>query len=142
MNMVNWDLADTYCRLVGKRLPTEAEWTYAASGGGRFVYPWGNATDFQACTNGLTTCAAKSFPASTLGIYDLDGNVMEWVTDPNCDPKALGRCGTDPWRKVKGGSWDSKKLDDLKAKAKAQGWEAKTADPRIGFRCAASPLPR
>jgi formylglycine-generating enzyme required for sulfatase activity len=81
---VNWDQAKTYCSFAGKRLPTEAEWEYAASGPDNLVYPWGNS--FSANLSAATapdTQAAGSFPggASPFGAMDMAGNVGEWVAD-------------------------------------------------------------
>ena len=110
VNCVDWDQARTYCGFVNKRLPSEAEWEYAARGSDGRMYSWGNeppsAKRLNACDRECralgkrmgeewpitmyddsdgweTTAPVGSFPAgaSPFGALDMTGNVWEWTAD-------------------------------------------------------------
>ncbi len=152
INCVDYSNAESYCRFRGRRLPTEAEWERAARGEGGRPFAWGPEEPDcgRACfdKNGaclvrgesVTTCTAGSHPndATPDGLYDLSGNVAEWVADgfaPNpaggADPKGDP---ASPRRVVRGGSFLDDK-EELRATYRL-GVMPGTAHVSIGFRCA------
>jgi formylglycine-generating enzyme required for sulfatase activity len=98
VDSLTWDEASDYCKKVGMRLPTEAEWEYAARAGTTTPFYWGptisgkeaNFCD-SACelnireprvTDGFKhTAPVGSFPPNPFGLYDMAGNVSEWIQD-------------------------------------------------------------
>jgi formylglycine-generating enzyme required for sulfatase activity len=115
---VDWNMANAYCQWRGAQLPTEAQWEKAARGTEELTYPWGRGIDcqkanYQGCINGTSEAGAYESGKSPYGVYDMAGNVWEWVADwysaeyyrssPPSNPLGLdlGRA-----RILRGGSWN------------------------------------
>jgi formylglycine-generating enzyme required for sulfatase activity len=96
MNCLDWFEAEAFCIWDGGRLPTEAEWNYAAAGGTQQrAYPWGSATpdctyaNSPGCVGGANRVGSESPKGDGLyGQADLAGNVWEWVQDWYATPYA------------------------------------------------------
>ncbi len=153
---VDWHMAKAYCEWRGARLLTEAEWEKAARGTDGRMYPWGNSIDQTRANynnNGDPnyvgdTSQVDAYPsgASPYGVFDMAGNVWEWVADiydanyyasltlPVANP--LGPT-TGPYRVIRGGSWDS---DAMSLRSARRSWnDPSNANIYIGFRCGKNP---
>ncbi|MBA3871026.1 MAG: formylglycine-generating enzyme family protein [Anaerolineae bacterium] len=152
MYKVTWYGAKAFCEAAGGRLPSEAEWEYAARGTDGRIYPWGNTWDPLSArtsipvTTNVGPVAINSYPSglSPFGLFDMAGNVAEWVNDwydpaYYSNPEATG---TDPagpaagsQKVVRGGSWDSKPF--FARSVHRQSLDPTAATNGTGFRCAA-----
>jgi iron(II)-dependent oxidoreductase len=147
---VLWEEAAAYCEWLGMRLPTEAEWEKAARGTGGWQYPWGNEWKQNLANTAAMgiggTMPPGSFPdgASPYGVWDMVGNAAEWVSDyfsfdyyTNAPDRNPAGPDTILDHVVRGGSWDSPK--DHAQTFFRDSSHCIQPNPRIGFRCAASP---
>ncbi len=160
VEMVTWFEASKYCEKLGKRLPTGAEFEKAAKGGRDTLFPWGDEMQDQkgnfcdqkcsmawknmAFDDGYTfTAPVGSYPPNGYGLYDMAGNVFEWVQDwyqadyyktvPSSNPKGPREGTTKSFR---GGSWFSDP-SDLRTSSRHFA-EASMRLNNGGFRCVKS----
>ena len=158
--LVAWDDADAFCRWRGGRLPTEAEWEYAARGPSGLTFPWGNSFDsalLNFCDDNCPTswsdsrvddgyafnAPVGSYPggASWVGALDMIGNAYEWVQDwydkgyygrsPASNPPGPD---TGTLKVQRGASW--RDYDDVMVASYRFSDPPGAADFNTGFRCA------
>jgi formylglycine-generating enzyme required for sulfatase activity len=147
---VNWNQANVYCDWAGRSLPTEAQWEKAARGTDGRRYPWGesiscNQANYRNCAGDTTKVGSYLDGVSPYGMYDMAGNVWEWVNDwydssyyqtsPSSNPQGPT---SGQFRVLRGGSWS---VIVSGVRSVVRSWD----DPSVtlsdfGFRCSpASP---
>lgn len=150
---VSWEHANEYCKWIGKRLPTEAEWEKAARGDRPLKWPWGNTFSEEFLNSeGKVDGYQYSAPPgkfekgrSPFGVYDMAGNVAEWVADwydPDFYQEGVFRNPKGPaqgkHRVYRGGSWNDSSANIRTAKRFAAA--PHQSGVTIGFRCAMDSL--
>jgi formylglycine-generating enzyme required for sulfatase activity len=160
INCVDWNQATKYCGWIGRRLPTEEEWEYAARRGGR-TYPWGEQAPSEGLVNAcgpecMNDGAAKGFAWSALpwgsdgwpetapvgsfpkgasvdGVQDLIGNVWEWTSSVYSEDYSKKPAGED--RVARGGSWVNSNATSLRPAGRLR-LKPTSRIFNLGFRCA------
>jgi formylglycine-generating enzyme len=154
---VSWYAAVAFCQYTGKRLPTEAEWEFAARGGlQNKTFPWGDEPPDKtranyAGSNIKSTTAVGTYPANGYGLFDIAGNVWEFMADEwapyspaaQINPVAGGNLFLDKSfldvttrRVIRGGSWGGAPLN-LRVTYR-DSHPPDGARDFVGFRCAGS----
>jgi sulfatase modifying factor 1 len=148
---VNWDDAMAFCKWGGYRLPSEAQWEYAARGRAGRKYAWGNAApDGERCNydgkEGGTTAVGKYSPAGDTpeGLQDMTGNVWEWCEDwyatdyySNSPQQNPLNNKSSQYKVLRGGGWSS---DSIFVRASLRYRDNPSySDNSGGFRCSAFP---
>lgn len=154
---VSWEDASAYAQWLSEatgrryRLPSEAEWEYAARAGTATAYSWGDEpgsanANCKGCGSDWDNSSAAPvgfFAANPWGLHDMHGNVWEWVQDCRSDSYAGApgdgaalAAGSCLRRMMRGGSW-SNSPEAIRA-ARREWDEATLSSPQIGFRIAAA----
>ena len=156
INCVSWPQAAAYCRAKGQRLPTEAQWEFAARGTDGRRFPWGNAKPDLKRAHWSTagnffidtvSPGSKKAGVSPFGVHDMAGNVCELVADVWA-PRYPKDAQVDPvgpdegeYRVCRGGSLNNRDGEALSSTFRRHGYSGDSTDELTGFRCASAPGP-
>lgn len=140
---VTWHEASEFCLAHNGRLPTEAEWEFAARGPDGLIFPWGDEFDLENVISGrLAPSDVASVPAgvSWVGAFDMSGGIVEWVADwyapyPEASPTGPQGPLDGQQRILRGGSWFSFASFFLRTSHRESA-SPNIANSTIGFRCA------
>ena len=176
VDSVSWADARDYCKKLGLRLPSEAEWEYSARAGTKTPFYWGNKVTGKEANFCDSTCEMNireprvsdgfrhtapvgSFPPNSFGLYDMSGNVSEWVQDwldveknyymvsPKKDPPGprpeLDTCqgvcagaASITHKIYRGGAWNQSASEMRSANRRESHFQLQAAGN--GFRCASN----
>jgi formylglycine-generating enzyme required for sulfatase activity len=150
---VDWNMAQAYCEWRRAKLPTESQWEKAARGTDARIYPWGTSIDttFANYLNSIKdTSDVGSYEngRSVYGVYDLAGNVWEWVADRydadyyyTLSAIAINPPGPTSGnaRVIRGGSWNDD--DNAVRSSNRAGLNFTASGHDLGFRCAMDVTP-